>query len=139
MNEYVNFDSLLGKTLTSAKHDLSNYDQDTIRFVDTDGYEYVMNHSQDCCESVTIEDICGNLEDLVGSPIVQAEEVVSGDWPEDVSKENRYDGDSYTWTFYRIATNKGSVVIRWFGTSNGYYSESVSFYRQLALHEAGNA
>lgn len=95
-----------------------------------DGYEMVFSnkemtvrfwHYQDCCESVSIEDICGDLEDLVGSPILLAEES-SGDVPEGFV-EPEY--SSCTWTFYKFATIKGYVDVRWFGESNGYYSESV--------------
>jgi hypothetical protein len=76
-------------------------------------------HHQDCCESVYIEDICGDLDDLVGAPLVEAEEV--SDY------EGEATGDeSYTWTFYKFATRKGFVTVRWYGSSNGYYSESVS-------------
>lgn len=32
-------------------------------------------HDQDCCESVEIEDVCGDLRDLVGEPLTEAEEV----------------------------------------------------------------
>jgi len=81
-----------------------------------------MFHSQDCCESVTIDDICGDVQDLVGTEILVAEEVMSDDF----GPKERYD-ESYTWTFYKFRTIKGSVDIRWYGTSNGYYSESVSF------------
>jgi hypothetical protein len=79
-----------------------------------------MHHIQDCCESVSIEDVCGDLTDLAGTPLLLVEESVSHNEPE----ENSYD-DSNTWTFYRFRTIKGSVDIRWCGSSNGYYSESV--------------
>ena len=113
---------------------------DEIKFDTAEGNSYRMYHSQDCCESVSIEEIIGDLSDLVGSPILLAEEVSSTE-PEPNIKAERdkeraeaeasggyyYGHDSETWTFYKLSTIKGSVTIRWYGSSNGYYSESVSF------------
>jgi hypothetical protein len=82
-----------------------------------DGRIYTLMHNQDCCESVTIDDICGDLSDLEGSPLIVCEE------SSNVDVTGKY--ESATWTFYRFATIKGWVTIRWFGESNGYYSESV--------------
>ena len=82
---------------------------------------YVFAHSQDCCEHVYIESIVGDVEDLVNTPILIAEES-TGDTPSDSTASP---SESYTWTFYKFATFKGYVDIRWLGESNGYYSESV--------------
>jgi hypothetical protein len=45
---------------------------DELIFTCTDGKEYIMHHEQDCCENVTIDDIVGDLNDLLNSPILEA-------------------------------------------------------------------
>lgn len=80
-------------------------------------------HDQDCCESVYIEDVAGDLGDLLGAPITMAELItneVGGDPKDD-------DHESWTWTFLKLATRKGFVTVRWYGFSNGYYSERVQY------------
>ncbi len=119
----LNVNVLIGKTLKSVV----NTGDEQLDFTTTDGEVYRLYHDQDCCESVNIEDICGNLDDLVDVPILIAEESTSDTNPEGVTPEYQ---DSFTWTFYKFATVKGYVTIRWYGESNGYYSESVNF-RQL--------
>ena len=110
---------LVGKTLTAV------YEQedDEIIFKTDDGEVYIMWHHQDCCENVFLADRNGEYEDLIGAPILVAEERSSD--PHEDSNEERY--ESETWTFYTFRTIKGSVDLRWVGTSNGYYSESVDF------------
>ena len=76
------------------------------------------------CGVDVFESIVGELADLVGSEILLAEEV-EGESPVD---DDHY--ESHTWTFYKFATRKGYVDIRWLGTSNGYYSEGVSFVKE---------
>ncbi len=75
-------------------------------------------HRQDCCEDVYVESVVGDVVDLLLSPILLAEEVVTGESGTD---------ESATFTFYKLATVKGYVDIRWVGRSNGYYSERVDF------------
>lgn len=124
---------LLGKTLKSIT---GQPEGDEMIFITDQGERYKMHHFQDCCESVYINDICGDLEDLIGSPIIRAEERSSEDWPNDVEKPE-YDPESCTWTFYELATIKGSVTIRWLGESNGYYSESVDISEIESVMEEG--
>ena len=118
--EEVPVSELLGKTVTSLEV-WGNMEE--LRFFCSDHTVYFMYHEQGCCESVQIEDICGELEYLLDSPILMAEEVAG---------ESGMNEDSlthYTWTFYKFATCKGYVTLRWLGTSNGYYGEEVSLIR----------
>ena len=107
---------LLGKCATEARGEVG----------DTDGLMFELNNGSlvifhtpdgDMCNdvSVRIEDICGDLNDLVGSPFLMAE-AVTNEAPLD---------DESTWTFYKFATIKGSVTVRFRGDSNGYYCEKA--------------
>ena len=109
---YTILGQLIGQTIGYV--DVSD---DEILFYTREGRVFRMYHDQDCCEAVYVEDIVGDLNDLIGVPLVRAEER---------SENDPNACESGTWTFYEFATIKGSVTIRWYGESNGYYSESVS-------------
>ncbi len=116
--EYANINDMVGQTFVAID---GKKGSDTLDFIRADGSIYRFYHEQDCCEDVRIEDIYGDLNDLINSPLLAAEEINNFDDP---GQLDEYD-DHYTWTFYKFSTIKGSVTIRWYGTSNGYYSEDV--------------
>lgn len=120
------FEILIGKTLTKIVVDDAG-SEDQIIFYVSDGTKYRLYHEYNCCESVDIDDICGDLDDLIGSPIISAREDISSDKTPAYIKIVGALDESYTWTFYNIFTAKGHVTIRWYGASNGWYSESVDF------------
>lgn len=116
---------LKGKTIVSVEGNVGDL---VLTLTDSDGVRYEFYHDQDCCETVEIEDISGDISDIIGSPILVAEETISNENPAGWMPKSAWgQDDSFTWTFYRFATAKGWVVIRWYGASNGYYSESVDF------------
>lgn len=121
MSDENKFSNLIGKILTEV---IISEEKDGIVFVTDNNEKYFMYHEQDCCETVLIEDLNGDIKDILNTPILEAHvESNSG------KKVDEWD-DSYTWTFYRIATVKGYLNIRWYGTSNGYYSEEVNFIKE---------
>ena len=112
---------MLGKTFVQVTGAVGNFD---LLFETANGERFMFSHQQDCCERVDINDIVGDLQDLVGEPLLLAEEV-QGETPVDFN-EREY--ESVTWTFYKFATRKGYVDVRWLGESNGYYSEGVDLF-----------
>jgi len=110
-DEEVNISALEGKTITKITG--LEVGSKLVRFYVDDGFIFALFHEQAGCEWVRVEDVVGDPDDLVGTPILQANKT---------SNEANDMDASATWTFYTIATIKGSLTIRWLGESNGYYS-----------------
>lgn len=111
-----NIPELLNNTFV----DIKVYEDKEVHFIREDGSRVIMYHQTDCSETVFLEEVIGDLDNLLNIPITMAEEV-------------KQDLDDYAdaeimWTFYKLATVKGYVTLRWYGDSNGFYSVSVSIY-----------
>lgn len=117
----VELDHLVGKTIERVEG--LEKDSEIVRIFTECGNEYLFYHDQDCCEEVRLNDFDGYPGDLIGALIVSVEEVASEDEGEAPGEYS----ESWTWTFYKIETNKGGIWMRWLGESNGYYSEKVNF------------
>lgn len=109
------FSELVGKTITY----LDDYEIQT-----SDGNKYMFYHEQDCCESVSLHEIKGNIDDILNSPVTLAEE--DGCEPDDWKAGYE---ESYTFSNYFLETVKGRLEIYFLGTFNGYYGESMNFYK----------
>ena len=115
----MNIATLIGETITSIEGMTKG--SDCITIACESGRTFRMYHEQDCCENVLLEDVAGYIVSIVGFPVTMSYETTSED------KLGREFGEEHLWTFYTIATVQGTVVLRWLGESNGYYSVGVSF------------
>jgi len=123
---------IIKELLGQAILDITGAEKNSVEIIFTtlSGNYVRMHHQQDCCESVYLEDIVGDINDLLYSEVLVAEECTQ-EPPEDAGY-----CESATWTFYKLGTNKGTVTLRWCGESNGYYSESVDVNVFTNLREA---
>ena len=122
----VCIDELKNCVLVSVK---VNDDATELEMKTVDGVAYTFYHSQNCCELVWIADITGDLSDLIGDPLLFVECSTSEMTDEDCKNSDRSQEEGL-WTFYKFATRKGYVDIRWCGMSNGYYSMGVSIRKE---------
>lgn len=114
---YDNSDVLTAMQGMFLRNITVDHDSDEITFEFTTA-TVTFFHSKDCCESVVIDDINGDFNDLIGDILLVAEERIS-------ENEEGLDYGTETWTFYTFRSLSGSVDVKWHGESNGYYSERV--------------
>ena len=123
---------LKGKTLVSIEIEKNSDDDDAELVMKTSlGETYRLNHYNAGGEIVFIEDVCGSLSDLIGEPLLEAEEVTSFENPEYIKPETITYQHNFQWTFYKLGTCKGFVTVRWYGTDNGNYSLQVDLSKDV--------
>lgn len=115
--KFVTIDELKGKTITKIKNE--NGGGRVVIFT-KEGPIYRMDHQQDCCETVLCTEIEGEIEQILNSPVTNTKEIIEHDEEGKLS-----DYESLTLTDFLIETESARLLIKWLGTSNGYYSESV--------------
>ncbi len=108
---------LVGETLTHIDVD---DDSRSVLLTTASGRQLLIDHQQDCCEEVRLMDMDGNWVDLIGKPILWATEDVdhNGDPEPEIPA-------CWTWTHLTFKVDDATVVSKWLGESNGYYSEEI--------------
>lgn len=126
-SKYLDAAVLRGRVLTKVSG--VSPDESDVYLTLSTGEKIRMYHPQDCCECVRVFDIMGDFSTLLNKPLTTAVETVltGGDVPSEM-----LDGcdESVTATIYTFVAEDGAaVVLRWIGSSNGYYSEAVQLER----------
>lgn len=127
---------LIGKTFTVVA--LEDYDNNKGVIFKSEDQTYMLVHLQWCCEDIWLEDMVGDLSDLENSEIIKAEKrkAISKEYneihKERVEKQQCNNSfEDICWTFYEIATNKGTVTLRFCGP-DAYYSTDVDLVEIMA-------
>lgn len=105
-----------------------------VEFYNNNKLMFCLHHEQSCCEIVELIDGFDELHLLQNGPIMQSYATYSHDG-ELKYTENGNSYDNLTWSFYTFSTFYHSVTLRFYGQSNGCYSETVDLYRCLTTEE----
>lgn len=92
----------------------------------TTGINLRAYHQSACCESVRLIRTEGDIENLAGATILNAEDDSGAQDPDWHKEPYEY---SHTWTKLTLNTTKGDVHFWFLGESNGYYGETLDFQR----------
>ena len=112
---HVEFSDLVGEVLDAVDIDR---EENQILLTTRSGRKFLVYHEQDCCETVAISGQDGSFDKLIGKPLIEAR-----DFAVDTGEEGIDDSQTTTTLVFRV--DDQTVISRWVGDSNGYYSESV--------------
>jgi hypothetical protein len=98
-----------------------NHDKSEILLVNKWGGQCKLFHDYCCCEHFEFLDLDVDelYQTLYHKPITQVELVTK---EKDDTKDDPQYG-SGTWSYFKLSTNNGTVTLRGYGSSNGFYSE----------------
>jgi len=87
-----------------------------VRITFEDGSGIKQYHINDCCEVAEVSQVDATPSKFIGA--------IAHDFVTKTSGGETSEGHE-TWTFYTLKTSKGYLDWRWYGESNGYYSEEI--------------
>ena len=117
----VRFDVLVGEVLDAVDIDRK---ENQILLTTRSGRRFLVYHEQECCEKVAIFGQDGSFDKLIGKPIVEARDIAVDTGDDEL--------DSQTTTTLVFRVDDQTVISRWVGDSNGYYSERVDIAELLS-------
>ena len=113
-------DALVGKVIKEVFIDES---REALKFVLDDGSSVHANTDADCCSSTWIEDVY-NPEALTDAVVTSVENL---DLPEELCQPTKTGNYEEEMAYYgcAITTDKGTCVVAYRNSSNGYYGGSL--------------
>ena len=135
--EFLSYTNIIGKTFKSfisypcGSHiKPTAYDslhKTVIAKLEGDEGNVIFSYCPASLAEIWLGDICGDFEDILNSPILKFEKRSNFTSPPLLDGKYCDDDDEYVqlWTFYEIATIKGSVTLRFIGQDEGYYSKMI--------------
>lgn len=93
-----------------------------------------MTHFQECCEDVSLLDMSGCWEDIFDKTVTGAAKFTYPLSDKEASTVKADPSDAQ-WTFYQIETADSFIILRWLGSSNGYYGIEVGFEELTSTSE----
>ena len=116
--EIKSLNDLVGLTIKSVSGCHKGSDTFTIEF--ENGYSIVFHYPY-TYSNVEIDDVNGDVQGMVGNELLGIECVTNVPVDPETAVEYKQ------WTFYKFKTIDGYVDVKWYGSSNGYYSVSVNW------------